>query len=799
MESGRGRRHPGRHISALLAATPLLLATAAGAAPRVEIEIRNTSTPADDYITWAPALARIRLVPESTQDRLTLVLTNGRPDGNPEPQPEKPHGKLLFARDAGAFKAGLERNEKQDSLRVELYPDGSWTNFVLAGAFGHPSLEDKDAVISVRGEGNQEVARHELMVRIRKDIDKMTAEERRRFLLTITEYRLLNPERMKSYFRSVRVHDLAAKGYDTGEYPDQAHKGAGFLPWHRAFLLQMEREVQELNPAFALPFWRLYQPSPIAFSADFTGANSVATERAQKGAGALITEPELVQLNPGNPLYGWFAPGMGPLMRWTGDRSTPNFSKPAEIVTEKNYSAVSGHIESNPHNVGHVWVGPWMSNCKISPSDPIFWVFHGEFDRLWAAWQQHNGMFLTDGSNPDVFWPNGTYTPGHVQWKGHHLFDTMWPWNGDTNEALSDFGARRPGEAPGGWFPQSPLPGTWPVEPATPRPTDVIDYAGYTDRRNDLGIGFEDVPWSPRQKVSYAFKPGAARTRQKVQPPLQPPATQMSVHEAHGTLRKKDSTEPQLLQALNVLQLQMFMRSIGMDHSHAAIDDPVCGRLRDPAKSVRYAAARTLVTMNAPCVVALMEEQLASYKGDDGQMLFPPASAMGFLLSTRPEVLIQARSSMRGFLKDSRPAVRRMAALALYGDIATLESRLAMALNEREEESVRVGALQGLIRDSSVVTGLALKLAQNEKESMQLRAHAVASLGAWIRDNAVTLPKAKLACLKEAVDKLPRATAGGYPEALATVSDFLSMASKYSVDTTTAAKCEHPSTLSRKE
>jgi tyrosinase len=36
----------------------------------------------------------------------------------------------------------------------------------------------------------------------------------------------------------------------------QAHGDRGFLPWHRAYLLDLERELQGIDPQVTLPYWR---------------------------------------------------------------------------------------------------------------------------------------------------------------------------------------------------------------------------------------------------------------------------------------------------------------------------------------------------------------------------------------------------------------------------------------------------------------------------------------------------------------------------------------------------------------
>ena len=51
----------------------------------------------------------------------------------------------------------------------------------------------------------------------------------------------------------------------------QAHGAPGFLPWHRAYLLDLERELQAIDPSVALPYWRFDQPAPNVFTRDFMG------------------------------------------------------------------------------------------------------------------------------------------------------------------------------------------------------------------------------------------------------------------------------------------------------------------------------------------------------------------------------------------------------------------------------------------------------------------------------------------------------------------------------------------------
>ena len=39
------------------------------------------------------------------------------------------------------------------------------------------------------------------------------------------------------------------------------------------------------------------------------------------------------------------------------------------------------------HNNVHMWVGGPMTDIRISPADPVFWLHHANIDRIWSIWQ----------------------------------------------------------------------------------------------------------------------------------------------------------------------------------------------------------------------------------------------------------------------------------------------------------------------------------------------------------------------------------------------------------------------------
>src|ERR1700742_2754625 len=294
-------------------------------------------------------------------------------------------------------------------------------------------------------------------------------------------------------------------------WPDLAHRGPGFLAWHRAYLLSFERELQKIDPSVALPYWKMEQ-LPSVFDENFMGANIVSTDA--------FIEPTFAA---SNPLAHWVVNGevlyRFPYQRNDAQDLKTRFFSDDVLFVETADAKFERKLEANPHNLGHNWTGVWMQNCMISPSDPVFWPFHTGFDRQWAKWQWIGGHVLPDGSGEsyspkdayddtvagcDVISPNGCVPIGHL------LKDTMWPWNSAVGRGKTIKGNRPPADLSQGYigpFPEASIAGLWPAQPAMPTPGDVIDYAGINAQRLDMGFAYDDVPFGtkpPQQAVAMA-------------------------------------------------------------------------------------------------------------------------------------------------------------------------------------------------------------------------------------------------------------------------------------------------------
>ncbi len=360
----------------------------------VEVEVGATG-PADDYVCWAPVEARARLDAPQAQPLKVHVTTTPH-------SPVQNSGELAFVNaPAGGLAAGGVTSTLE--IEVELPADGSWRSFYVLGTAA--SSADKDVSIVVSDEGGAELARHDLMVRVRKNAETLSGAERDRFLSAFVKAAQKNNQFDKYW----RLHTIAA---------NLAHQDA-FLPWHRVFLLNLERELQIEDPSVALPYWEFDKAAPKLFSEDFLGR-------------VTLTPPNfnVVQFSTTNPLSSWSLsdPSVTPLRRnRNGDTSTsPALSK--NFMSNDEHGVMNANIFGPYHGQAHVYIGGNVGNFFSSPSDPLFFLLHANVDRAWAAWERLHDRF--DRMQSLAYVLQGRFSPGASSLFGNFVDDTMWPWDG---------------------------------------------------------------------------------------------------------------------------------------------------------------------------------------------------------------------------------------------------------------------------------------------------------------------------------------------------------------------------------
>jgi tyrosinase len=400
---------------------------------RLLIRVNGSDDPAVRYIGWTPVPCSVRLaVPAASPVDVRIE------------NPPAAVGRVVFRppghRDwTGAFTATLPA-------------DGHPAEFEMAGCPSAPSERDGDAGVQatpvVGGAGPAVLP---LMVRVRKNAERLSDHERDLFLSALAG---INDGGQGLFGEFRAVHTEAGN--------NEMHGAPGFLAWHRAFLLDFERELQRAFPAVALPYWRFDAAAPKTFSLDFMGVHHPSG---------------LVQFSATNPLFHWITDSQGGVLRspilWDPaayPARVPNQSETIRPTTFAGFRRLEGRV----HTPVHLRFEGYMGRLETAIRDPLFFLLHAAIDRLWALWQQQR-----DARDPGA---RHAYEPGPHR-VGHNLPDTMWPWNQVMTRP-------RPPSAPGGSFPDSPVvsaPGR------EPRVADVFDYQGVVDPAHRLGVDYDDV------------------------------------------------------------------------------------------------------------------------------------------------------------------------------------------------------------------------------------------------------------------------------------------------------------------
>jgi tyrosinase len=411
---------------------------------KVELQINNSISPRARFVGWAPAPCRIRVTDPvgALGPSVSVQLRSVSAAGG---------GAVRFRAGTRAF---------ANTLTLTVPVNGTSVPFFVAGRFVQPSTSNGDVRIEARarlGPLNSiltPVGSIRLMVRIRKNAESLTNGERDRFIAALAQLNNQGAGRFAD-FRDMHT-DVSSP---------QAHGAPGFLPWHRAYLLDLERELQAIDPSVALPYWRFDQPAPRLFTPDFMGAsvNGVA------------------QFSASNPLQFWVTDGVlgvtrGPLNNWdpTTQPGPTVMTEAATLALGTAYPAFS-MMEGNPHGTAHTrWAG-FIRNIQTAAKDPLFFLLHCNVDRLWAKWQRQNGRF-----DPALA---ASYDSNPNNPVGHNLTDTMWPWNGVTTPP-------RPPTAPGGAMAASPC-----VSAPGPQPwvQSSLDYQGAVNAQSREGFDYDDV------------------------------------------------------------------------------------------------------------------------------------------------------------------------------------------------------------------------------------------------------------------------------------------------------------------
>jgi tyrosinase len=407
----------------------------------VAISIGGAAPSSKVYLTWTPVAATAK----ATGGASNVVLRNAA----------GAQGQVLFS--ATRTGAGAA------SMALTLPADGSPIGFWVAGSFGSPSRADQDGTIeAVDSQTSAILGSQTVMVRIRKNATTLTDPERDRFVAALGT---LNGRGAGKYADLRAMHVAAA-------YPEE-HGDVQFLPWHRAYLLDLERELQAIDASVTIPYWRFDQPAPNIFTAAFMGDTSNPLGR--------------VRFVPGHPLQFWATDNQSGITRAFSTFSSSTAPRLRSETQTLNLGASAQFadfrvMEGDPHGLAHTGFNGFLQSIPTAPRDPLFFMLHANVDRLWAKWQ-----WFYKRTDPALA---ASFAPAVTPRIGRSLGDTMWPWNRDMHSP-------RPSFAPGGPMPASPsttAPG------GAPRIEDMIDFQGVGGGAQ-LAFDYDDVPFQAAPPV----------------------------------------------------------------------------------------------------------------------------------------------------------------------------------------------------------------------------------------------------------------------------------------------------------
>lgn len=200
-----------------------------------------------------------------------------------------------------------------------------------------------------------------------------------------------------------------------------AHGTPAFFPWHREMLRRFELLLQKADPTVNLLYW------------DWT------TDPANPGGGGFnFFTPSFMGLsgrgtggvNIGLPFQGMGGLGTPSIQRNLSAVTPPVRDADSTLLAITRYHdlASGGGLwsitENCPnHNCAHGYIGGNTATRPGGAEDPIFFLLHGNVDRLWAHWQRDfsaapNLSRLEPATAYGNDATNGNITSAMVPWSG---------------------------------------------------------------------------------------------------------------------------------------------------------------------------------------------------------------------------------------------------------------------------------------------------------------------------------------------------------------------------------------------
>jgi len=417
--------------------------------------------------------------------------------------------------------------------------------FFVAGKFGHASIAErvagkvvgKDTFIYVKSNSSDLELKKEIMVRVRKNANKLSDDEITMFLEAFVRLNVKEPQNIYQgdYTRtpSKLLHEIVLMHTLDAQY--EIHMRTSFHPWHRVFNMHLERELQIENPCVTIPYWKFDQKADKVFTSKFIGETANTDHPDPEDPTPESKQPKF---DKSNPLINYVEHTVwGALRRAYRKRNPadtdPNFTDPNEIYSEDRiingidssdlFLYWSKFEERKSHNRAHNTFTGHVVDIGRDPIDPLFFMMHSNVDRLWALWQERHNRFDYSKVSTYPFQFNYAGERGD-KWTlfetidevdgiyqvdnddlGNFAEDNLWPWDWDNslsrpmrkwNSTTVGYGK---GEVPkiNIEFPKS-IQSNYPDGPITVKST--IDYQDRLNNQIPLGFDYDCIPYFDKDK-----------------------------------------------------------------------------------------------------------------------------------------------------------------------------------------------------------------------------------------------------------------------------------------------------------
>ncbi|KAK3119899.1 hypothetical protein QOZ80_9AG0677430 [Eleusine coracana subsp. coracana] len=241
-------------------------------------------------------------------------------------------------------------------------------------------------------------------VRMRRPVHEVGPEYMAKYERVVALMKALAKSDPRSFYQQGHIHCA----YCSGAYkqvglptlPVQVHFSWLFFPFHRAYLYYFERIARKLlnDPEFTLPFWSWDIPEGMQIPAEFVNKTSPLYDA--------LRDPKHQPPNLADLDFNWKVE-----KNLTGEQQiqrnmcimykqiVSGATLPSLFYGQPYRAGDSplpgpGTVELAPHANMHAWIGNGrypngedMGAYYAAGRDPIFYIFHGNIDRIWEMWR----------------------------------------------------------------------------------------------------------------------------------------------------------------------------------------------------------------------------------------------------------------------------------------------------------------------------------------------------------------------------------------------------------------------------